>query len=162
MSTKTIAEKLLIKPGTTVWISPAEHRSRIEPLAEDVRVVDGIEEATIGLIFAASGSAAREILSANRDHLAAPPILSVAYPKDNKADINRDSLWPILVEYGMRPNGQVAVDDVWSALRFRASKEGEAPFLDLGRKQSGDELICTYVPAIIRIPSPLDARLVTW
>jgi hypothetical protein len=37
-------------------------------------------------------------------------------------------LWPILSEYAMRPIGQVAVDEVWSALRFRALKEGEAPF----------------------------------
>jgi hypothetical protein len=44
------------------------------------------------------------------------------------ADINRDTLWPILAEYGMRPIGQVAIDDVWSALRFRPDREGEAPF----------------------------------
>jgi hypothetical protein len=52
----------------------------------------------------------------------------IAYPKANRADINRDSLWPIVVEFGMRPNGQVAIDDVWSALRFRADKPGEEPF----------------------------------
>jgi hypothetical protein len=28
----------------------------------------------------------------------------------------------------MRPITQVAVDDVWSALRFRPLKEGEPPF----------------------------------
>ena len=28
----------------------------------------------------------------------------------------------------MRPISQVAVDEVWSALRFRPLKEGEAPF----------------------------------
>ena len=47
---------------------------------------------------------------------------------DVKADINRDTLWPSVTEYGLRPNGQVAVDEVWSALRFRPYKEGEAPF----------------------------------
>jgi hypothetical protein len=52
----------------------------------------------------------------------------VAYPKGGRADINRDSLWPILAEDGFRPVSQVALDDTWSALRFRPLKAGEAPF----------------------------------
>jgi hypothetical protein len=28
----------------------------------------------------------------------------------------------------MRPIAQIAVDDVWSALRFRALEDGEPPF----------------------------------
>jgi len=31
-------------------------------------------------------------------------------------------------EFGMRPISQVAIDDVWSALRFRVLRTGEAPF----------------------------------
>jgi hypothetical protein len=49
----------------------------------------------------------------------------VAYPKAHRADINRDKLWPIVAEYGMRPVTQVAVDDIWSGLRFRPFKPGE-------------------------------------
>src|SRR5207249_10465234 len=128
MSTKSIAEKLLIKPHTTVWLSDATHQARIEPLPEGVRIVDGMEQATVALVFADAAASAREILTAHKDHLARPTVFWVAYPKANKADINRDTLWPILVEYGMRPIGQVAVDAVWSALRFRPLKEGEAPF----------------------------------
>jgi hypothetical protein len=43
-------------------------------------------------------------------------------------NVNRDTLWPILSEYGLRPISQVAVDDIWSALRFRPLKPGEAQF----------------------------------
>ena len=46
----------------------------------------------------------------------------------HRADLNRDTLWPVLGEYGMRPVSQVAVDEVWSALRFRPRKPGEPPF----------------------------------
>jgi hypothetical protein len=127
MSTKSIAEKLLIKPNTTVWLSHAAHLARIEPLPEGIRIVDGIEQATVALVFADAAASAREILTAHKDQLARPTVFWVAYPKANKADINRDTLWPILAEYGMRPIGQVAVDEVWSALRFRPLKEGEAP-----------------------------------
>ena len=128
MSTKTIAEKLLVKPNTSVWLSDAAHLARIQPLPAGVRVVDGLEEATVALIFVDAAASARELLNTYRDRLAQPSILWVAYPKANRADINRDTLWPILAEYGMRPIGQVAVDETWSALRFRPLKEGEAPF----------------------------------
>jgi hypothetical protein len=128
MSTKSIAEKLLIKPNTTIWLSQAAHRERIEPLPEGVRLVEQLEQATIALVFADDASSVRRILDEHKDQLAQPSIFWVAYPKGNRADINRDSLWPILGEYGMRPIGQVAVDEVWSALRFRPITEGEAPF----------------------------------
>ena len=128
MSTKSIAEKLLIKPNTTVWVSHAAHLPRIEPLPEGARGVDKLEQATIALVFADAAASVREILNAHTDQLARPAIFWVAYPKGNKADINRDTLWPILAEYGMRPIGQVAVDEVWSALRFRPLKQGESPF----------------------------------
>jgi len=128
MSTKSIAEKLLIKSNTTVWLSHAAHLARIEPLPEGVRVVDEMEQAATALVFADGAASAREILTTHNDQLARPTVFWVAYPKANKADINRDTLWPILAEYGMRPIGQVAIDEVWSALRFRPLKEGEAPF----------------------------------
>ena len=128
MSAKSIADKLLIKPNTTVWLSRAEHLARIEPLPAGARVVEGMEQATVALVFADGAASARETLAAHSAQLARPAVFWVAYPKGNKADINRDTLWPILAEYGMRPIGQVAVDEVWSALRFRPLREGEAPF----------------------------------
>jgi hypothetical protein len=73
-------------------------------------------------------AAVRDVLVASADDLTRPGVLWFAYPKGNRADINRDSLWPIVAEYGLRPITQVALDDVWSALRFRPLKPGEAQF----------------------------------
>ena len=128
MSTKSVAQKLLVKPHTTLWLSHAEHRALVEPLPDGVQLVDGPEQATTALVFADAAGSLRDILTAHGDRLAQPATLWVAYPKANRADINRDSLWPILAEYSLRPIGQVAIDEVWSALRFRPLKEGEAPF----------------------------------
>jgi hypothetical protein len=64
----------------------------------------------------------------SQERLARPDILWVAYPKGNRTDLNRDSLWPILSELGLRPVTQVSIDQMWSALRFRPLKQGEAPF----------------------------------
>jgi hypothetical protein len=50
-------------------------------------------------------------------------------PKGGRSDINRDSLWPIVADrIGMRPITQIALDETWSALRFRSLRPDEAPF----------------------------------
>jgi hypothetical protein len=128
MAAKTIADKLQIKPNTTVWLSHPEHRSLIEPLPAGVQLVDNLADAMVGLMFVDSAAATRATCDAHRDELTKPSILWIAYPKGNKADINRDSLWKIVADYGMRPNSQIAIDDTWSALRFRPQGPGEAPF----------------------------------
>ncbi|WP_188197639.1 hypothetical protein [Nonomuraea sp. SYSU D8015] len=128
MDTKTVAAKLLIKPDTTVWVSDAAHRTLLDPLPDGAHHVEHLKEAGVAVVFAADAAAARSLLDRHRDELTAPGVLWVAYPKGNKSDINRDMLWPIVGEYGLRPISQVAVDEVWSALRFRPLKEGEAPF----------------------------------
>jgi hypothetical protein len=122
---KSVAEKLLIKPNTTLWASHADRVALVGTLPDGVDTVAGLSDATTALVFADSAAAAREVLTAHRDGLHSPSVFWVLYPKANKADINRDSLWPILSDYGMRPISQVAVDETWSALRFRPLEEGE-------------------------------------
>ncbi|MEW9551077.1 hypothetical protein [Nonomuraea sp. NPDC050783] len=125
---RTVAAKLLVKPRTAVWVSDAAHRPLLEPLPEGARHAEDLKAADVAVLFAADAATARALLDRHRDHLAEPGVLWVAYPKGNASDVNRDTLWPIVGAYGLRPNGQVAVDEVWSALRFRPLKEGEAPF----------------------------------
>jgi hypothetical protein len=45
----------------------------------------------------------------------------LAYPKGGRlgTDLNRDVLWELTKEQGVRPVRQVSIDEVWSALRFR-------------------------------------------
>ena len=125
---KTIAEKLLIKPDTSVWASHADRLDLVGPLPARATTASGMGGADVALVFADDAAGFRKILTKQRAHLLEPTVFWVAYPKANRTDVNRDSLWPIMSEYGMRPITQVAVDDTWSALRFRALKEGEPPF----------------------------------
>lgn len=50
-------------------------------------------------------------------------IIWICYPKGSskkyKCEFNRDTGWTVLGELGFEPVRQVAVDDDWSALRFR-------------------------------------------
>lgn len=125
---KTVAEKLLIKSGSVCWATPVEQAKLLEPLPEGARWARRLADAAVGVIFVSDEASARATLAKHRGQLLEPEILWVAYPKGNRSDVNRDTLWPIVAEYGMRPVGQVAVDDVWSALRFRALKPGEPTF----------------------------------
>jgi len=127
--TKTIAEKLQIKPNTTVWLSHAAHLPLLAPMPEGVRESDTLTTASTAVLFAEDAASARKLLGEHADDLAKPAVLWIAYPKGNKADINRDTLWPIVADFDMRPNAQVAIDDRWSALRFRPNKAGEGRFV---------------------------------
>ena len=130
---KTLAEKLQIKPHTTVWVSDPAHITLLTPMPEGVRESDQIATASTAVIFADSATSARELMAKHAADVTKPHAFWVAYPKGGRADINRDSLWPIIAEFDMRPAGQVAIDDQWSALRFRANKPGEAPFTAPGQ-----------------------------
>jgi hypothetical protein len=128
MSSKSIAEKLKIKPGNAVWSSSPANLDLIGPLPTGVRRAVDLVDATVALVFANDAAAVRRSLADHRDELAESSVFWVAYPKGNRSDINRDTLWPILGEHDMRPVTQVAIDDVWSAMQFRPNREGEVPF----------------------------------
>lgn len=124
---KTTAQKLYIKPDTAVWAAPAERLDLIGELPEGVVTVGSPAEAATALVFADDEATLRRHLERHGPDLASRPNLWVAYPKGNRADINRETLWPILMELNLRGIGQIAVDDVWSAMRFRPLRPGEVP-----------------------------------
>lgn len=80
-----------------------------------------------GIVWAVGGSAA--IASHARDVAASytrGDRLWVLYPKRTgriRTDISRDNGWQPVLELGFVPVSQVAVDDDWSALRFRLADE---------------------------------------
>jgi hypothetical protein len=53
-------------------------------------------------------------------------LLWICYPKGSsrmETDLNRDILWKLMEPTGWRPVGQVAIDEVWSAVRFRPEEQ---------------------------------------
>jgi hypothetical protein len=128
MSDRSPAEKLLIRPGTSVWMSHPQHIELIEPLPEGVRVVDRPELATTVFIFGDDAQSLRNAVAAHANRLAHSETLWFAYPTGNGADIDRHSLWPILAEHGLWPVGLVSLDDRWTAMRVRPLKPGDPPF----------------------------------
>jgi hypothetical protein len=128
MADKSVAEKLLIKPGTSLWVSDERRRGLLGPTPDGVSVSGDPSKASTAIVIADDAASVRTQFATSGTALLGSGNLWVLYPKGNKADINRDSLWPILSEFGFRPISQVSVDDTWSALRFRALKPGEPQF----------------------------------
>ena len=59
------------------------------------------------------------------EHASQDRLTWVAYPKAGQldTDLNRDVLWELLEGTGIRPVRQVALDDTWSAMRFRPRRQ---------------------------------------
>lgn len=113
-----LAAKLQIKPGTIVAAVGAPEDG---PDLSAAGPAGPAAAAGAVIVFVRRGDdlverAQPAIAAARDDRLA-----WVAYPKSGQlgTDLNRDSLAAALTAHGIRPVRQVALDDVWSALRFR-------------------------------------------
>jgi hypothetical protein len=116
----TVAEKLQIKPGqsvaflgdrrhVTLDLDPGNANSD-DPAAADAVIAFAADSAALDRLRGAIvGAATRGVLA------------WVAYPKAGQlgTDSNRDRVRDLLMADEIRPVRQVAIDEVWSALRFR-------------------------------------------
>lgn len=120
---RTIAEKLQIKPGTELLLGPSspEERALLDPLPDNVTVVDGIDRDTPGVavMFAHSRNELDRLLDEVFPLLSTPKAAWIGYPKGNKADINRDSIWKRAEESGWTLNGNVSLSGTWSSVRLK-------------------------------------------
>jgi hypothetical protein len=115
-----VTAKLQIKPGQRVVtlagagdvpsVVTADVSPPVDHGAADVVVALARNRAELTTVAGPAIEAAR------RDKLA-----WIAYPKAGKlgTDLNRDILAALLTAEGVRPVRQVAIDETWSALRFR-------------------------------------------
>ena len=123
-------KKLNLKEHTQIVVidAPVEFEAELSALGElsavDVlRSAAGVSRVEFALVFVRTQDAidkhAREIVA----KVPGDPILWFAYPKASSkrysCDFNRDSGWDTLGELGFEGVRQVAIDDDWSALRFR-------------------------------------------
>ena len=125
---RTVAQKLSIKPGDKVFFGPstAELRGLIDPLSEDVTVLSGSEGESpdVVIMFAHDRKELDSLLSVVAPTLVtpAPRAIWVGYPKGNRSDINRDSIWSRVQDFGWTLNGNISLSDVWSSVRMKRAE----------------------------------------
>lgn len=119
----TVAAKLQIRAASTVVVLGRPSGMDLEIPPECLVTSDADDAARADAVVAfvvratdldAVGAPALE--AAREDRLA-----WLVYPKNRQlgTDLNRDTLAALAIERGAQPVRQVAVDAVWSALRFR-------------------------------------------
>lgn len=121
----SLAKKLNFKPGQTVEVHA--HPEGVD-LGDVVVVGSG---ATGGVVtFARTLAEIAGIIGPVLEALAANQIAWVLYPKAGKlgTDLNRDILWRHLGHaHGLTGVRQVAIDDTWSAMRFKLAEAAANP-----------------------------------
>lgn len=125
MAARTVAQKLLVKPGSAVWVSDPARAGLVGEVPEGVTSAPGLAQADVALFLVDDEPSLRAWAAAHHDELGRPRALWLLYPKGNRIALNRDSLWHLMADYDVRPVMQVSVDEVWSALRFRPLTEAE-------------------------------------
>jgi hypothetical protein len=119
-STKPVAEKLLLKAGMRALVlnAPAGY---LEQFPEGVQVEQQAGEAGYDFIqlFATRRDELLSLGPKLRQALNPNGLLWVSYPKGKglRTDLNRDVVRLAAAEVGLQTVSQVAIDDVWSALR---------------------------------------------
>ncbi len=125
---RTVAEKLLVKPGDALSVDGATEAERalLEPLPEDVAAA-ARAEAAVAVVFVRTRAELLERFAADLPALGGARAVWFLYPKGGRADVNRDVIMRETGAFGWRPISNVAVDEVWSAVRVRRLADGEAP-----------------------------------
>lgn len=129
--TTPLARKLRLHVATrALLLVPEEYRAPLEPLPAGVATVAAGESCDFVLAFLRESAAIPATVPAITAGTVPDAIIWLAYPKGGAkagTDLNRDRLWRAIAPYGLRPVSQVAIDEVWSALRFRPLRAGETP-----------------------------------
>ena len=121
----SLAKKLNFKPGQTVEV-------HARPEGVDLGDVEIVESGATGgvITFARTLAEVGGLIGPVREALTANQIAWILYPKAGKlgTDLNRDVLWRHLgLSHGLTGVRQVAIDDIWSAMRFKLADESANP-----------------------------------
>ena len=117
-----LAKKLLIKPDRTVAVLHPPDSG----CPADITPTGGDPPYDVVLVFAADGSVLEECGGAGIAAVREGGVLWIAYPKKSSSlatDLSRDVVAERMASTGWRAVTQVAIDDDWSALRFRPEDE---------------------------------------
>jgi hypothetical protein len=127
MLVSTPVKKLLLKPGNRFLLlnAPEGYLALLGELPQGVilwQEVSGPGNYDLVQVFVRSKAEAEAFWKTATEAVRPGGILWMSYPKKTssiKTDINRDAGWESLKAAGWDTVAAVAIDDTWSALRFK-------------------------------------------
>jgi predicted SnoaL-like aldol condensation-catalyzing enzyme len=124
-----IVKKLGLKPDMKALVvaAPAGYLKSLAPLPEAVVVSEAVAGTHEFVQFFATRKSEIDKSAKKLLQSAAPGALVwITYPKKTsgvESDLSREAVWAAMECTGWRPVSQIAIDEVWSALRFRPTKD---------------------------------------
>jgi hypothetical protein len=123
----TVFDKLNLKDQRKIIVlnAPPEFEQPLKALrgVTVVRAIEGVESFEFALGFATRRAELDRIAKALCAKAAGDAVLWFAYPKGTskkyRCDFNRDEGWDVPRKGGFESVRQIAIDEDWSALRFR-------------------------------------------
>jgi hypothetical protein len=121
-------KKLNFKAQSSILVinAPESFVTELEEMKKVTTVVTKLNEAqkvTFVIQFATKQEEIDAFAKAINEKLDGDAIVWLCYPKGTSkkyhSDFNRDTGWQSLAPYNLEPVRQVAIDEDWSALRFR-------------------------------------------
>lgn len=122
-STKPLAVKLGIKPGFKVLLAnaPDGFSGALGPLPEGAALAPAGQAADLILLFVTSLVQLKAALPELKPLLKGGGLFWIAWRKGGVGEVTRDNMWPIAALFNLQPVANVAVDEEWSALRFKVA-----------------------------------------
>ena len=123
-----VFRKLNYKGQNRIWAlnAPVSFMDSLASVADESEIIESKDidgKSDFAIIFAMQKKDLDELVHLVVPKLEEDAVFWVCYPKSTsknyKCDYNRDTGWEVLGSYEMEPVRQVAIDDDWSALRFR-------------------------------------------
>jgi hypothetical protein len=123
-----IFKKLNFKDQNAIVVinGPASFDTELAAMATEVAIVKDlrkIKEISFALCFVTKQKEVDSITTSIHSKLSGDALLWMCYPKGSSkkytCDFNRDTGWAKLGELNFEPVRMVAIDEDWSALRFR-------------------------------------------
>ncbi len=123
----SLAQKLQIKSGKLIVINaPKGYAEQLTQELDDLAVSTRAAGQAEAVLLFVNSLAEAETLTPKAGTLVKPEgMLWIAYAKGTskvKTDVNRDRLWAAVQPIGWQPVRQIALDEVWSAMRFKPIK----------------------------------------
>jgi len=118
MSEGSVAARLAIRPGASLWFSPIEWLRLLGPLPPGVTMAGEFAGATVAVLFVSNAVSVQEFLRRYGTVITLPPAVWICSPTQGSAALNRAYLAQILAGHGLRPLEEIPIDGSWTAARI--------------------------------------------